>query len=98
MRGLSPKIKSGDSQRSCDKTISKIRGLSPKIKSDDSQRNENMQTQHKKHTIPILRSHSKVITYLYHVLELQEVKLQKIPQKISQRLRGSEHFCASVTF
>jgi hypothetical protein len=35
---------------------------------------------------------------LFHVLELQEMKLQSILQKISQSLSESEHFFESVTF
>jgi hypothetical protein len=38
----------------------------------------------------------KIIIDYFHVLELQEVKLQRIFQKISQSLSGSEHFCGSI--
>jgi hypothetical protein len=38
----------------------------------------------------------KIIIDYFHVLELQEVKLQRILQKISQSLSGSEHFCGSI--
>jgi hypothetical protein len=41
-----------------------------------------------KHTIPY-KVQVKIITYYFHVLELQDVKLQRILQKISQSLTGS---------
>jgi hypothetical protein len=49
-----PESSGGDDIEECDRTTSEMRGSSPKIISRDSRRSENMQTQHRKHTIPIL--------------------------------------------
>jgi hypothetical protein len=70
---------SGLHGRECDRTTSQRRGLSPKIILGilDEARIHKHNTY--KHTIPYeVEVKVNVITYYFHVLELQEVKLQRI--------------------
>jgi hypothetical protein len=83
------------SDTNCNRTTSEMRGLSPKIISGilDEARIHKHNTY--KHTIPY-EVQVKIIIDYFHILELQEVKLQRILQKISHNLSGSEYFCGSA--